>query len=116
MFIIDHSSEDSKACQYNQLDNIVLTTSSDLSAIIIISGTSIKNNIATSITYVHLFSNFLKKTLHHAINIIITDVELFAIRCGINQAIQIPGILYMVIITNALHVAQKIFDLSLHLY
>jgi len=50
----------------------------------VISDASIKNNIATSITYVHLFNKPLKKTLYHAINVTTMKVELFAIRCKID--------------------------------
>jgi len=44
------------------------------------------------------------------------EVELFAIRCGINQAVQIPGSSCIIIITDAIHVAQRIFNFSIHLY
>ena len=54
--------------------------------------------------------------LHHAINITSIEVELFAIRCKINQAVQIPGSSHIIIITDAIHMAQKIFDSSTHLY
>ena len=86
------------------------------SAVIIVSNTSIKNNVTTSIAHVYSFNNLLRKTLYHAINITTTEAELFIIRYSISQAVQIPGILCIIIITDALHVVQKIFDLSLHLY
>ena len=54
--------------------------------------------------------------LYHAINIISMEAELFTIRCGINQAVQIPGSFCIIIITDAIHVAQRIFDFSIHLY
>jgi len=42
--------------------------------------------------------------------------ELFAIRYSINQTVQIQHISYIIVITNAIHTAKKIFDLSVHLY
>ena len=45
-----------------------------------------------------------------------TEAELFAIRCGINQAIGISYIKCIVIITDSLHAAKKIFDSSSHSY
>jgi len=39
-----------------------------------------------------------------------TEAELFAIRCGINQATQIPGTSRIIIVTDTLHVARRIFD------
>jgi len=88
----------------------------DLSIVVIVSNASIKNNIAMSIAYVHSFNSPLKKTLYHAINITTTEAELFAIRCGINQAIQIPGTSHIIIITDALHMAQRIFDSTIYCY
>jgi len=43
-------------------------------------------------------------------------VELFTLRCGINQAIQISGSSHIIVIMDALHVAQKVFDSSTHPY
>jgi len=94
----------------------MLNASSDLSTVVVISDTSIKSNITISVIYDHLFNNPLKKTLHHAINVTSTEAELFSIRCGINQTIQIPSTSYIIIITDALHVIQRIFDLTIHLY
>jgi len=84
--------------------------------VIVVSDTSIKNNVATSITHIHLFNSPLKKMLHHAIGITSTEAELFALRCGINQAVQTPGSSCIIVITDALHVVQKFFDSSIHLY
>jgi len=73
---------------------------------------SIKNNIATSISHVHIHNQPLTKTLHHAVNITSAEVELFAIRCSINQATNSTGIFKIIIITDSIHVARKIFDSS----
>ena len=94
----------------------MLNASFDLSIVVIVSNASIKNNIAMSIAYVHSFNSLLKKTLYHAINVTTTEAELFAIRCGINQAIQIPGTSHIIIITDALHMAQRIFDSTIYCY
>ena len=45
-----------------------------------------------------------------------TEAKLFAIRCGINQAISIPHIKCIVVITDSLYAAKKIFNSSLHSY
>ena len=50
------------------------------------------------------------------INITTTEAKLFAIRCGINQAIQIAGINHIIVVTDSLHTTHRIFDLSVHLY
>jgi len=50
------------------------------------------------------------------INVTTTKAELFTIRCGINQAIDIPNIKHIVVITDFLYATKKIFDSSLHPY
>jgi len=112
----DCSSKESKSHHFSSLNSIMLTILSDLSTVVVVSDTNIKNNIATLITHIHLFNSLLKKTLHYVINITTTEAKLFAIRYGINQAIQIPGISCIIIITNTLHVAQRIFNSTIHLY
>jgi len=70
----------------------------------VVSDTSIRNNVTTSVAPVHLFKRSLKKTLHYTINVTTTEVELFVIRCEINQATQIPDTSYIIIITDTLYV------------
>ena len=45
---------------------------------------SVKNNITTSIAYIHIYNKPITKTLYHTLNVTSTEAELFAIRCGIN--------------------------------
>ena len=77
--------------------------------------TSVKNNIASSITHIHVCNNPIIKTLHHAINITSSEAEFFAIRCGINQATHLHGISKVIVVTDSIHVVKKIFDPSSHL-
>ena len=60
--------------------------------VIVIFDASIKNNITTSISHIYNGQNIIAKTIHYAMNITSTEAELFAIRCGINQAIQVPNV------------------------
>ena len=95
---------------------IYFNTLLELNTVIVILDASIKNNITISIVHVHSFNNHLKKTLYHTIDIMSIETELFALRCGINQAIQIPGSSHIIVITDTLHVAQNLFDSSMHPY
>jgi len=96
---------------------IFIYTLMDFTSIIVVSDTCIKNNIATFISHVHFYSNGIKKTIYHTINISLTKVELFAIRCRINQVVQISKISYIIIIiTNAIHLAKKIFNFMIYPY
>jgi len=48
---------------------------------------SIKNNVVTLIAHIYSYNLPVIKMIHYATNIISTEAELFAIRCGINQAV-----------------------------
>ena len=56
------------------------------------------------------------KTIYHAVNITFTKAKPFAIRCELNQAIQLTNIKYIIIIIDSMHTTKNIFDLSVHLY
>ena len=79
-----------------------------------ITDASIKNNIATSISHIHSANQLLIKTVHHASFVTTTEAELFAIRCGINQACSINNVSKIIIVTDSIHVAKKIFDSDVH--
>ena len=72
--------------------------------------------MATSISHIHSHDNLVVKTIHHAINVTTTEAELFTIRCSINQASHIPNINCIFVITDSIHAAKRIFDLSSHPY
>ena len=80
----DCCSNESKTHYCNNLDNIMIKALTKPNIVIIISDTSIKNNVATSIAHIYSFNSPLKKTLHHTINITSIEVELFTIRYSIN--------------------------------
>jgi len=89
---------------------MVLESSSFPSVAIVASDVSIKNNVATSIAHIHIVDKPLTKTVHYAVNVTSTEVELFAIRCGINQTLRLNNISKIIVITDSIHVAHKIFD------
>jgi len=84
--------------------------------ILIISNTSIKNNVTTLILHICSSQNILAKTIYYVIKITSTEAELFSIRYGINQAIQVPNTKSIIVITDAIHTTRCIFNLSSHLY
>ena len=98
------------------LDNIVFRASSNPSFSIVIFDASIKNYVAMSILYIHSYNRPVIKTIYKAVNITTTEAELFAIWCGINQAVGITNINHIVVIMDFLHTAKRIFDSLLHLY
>ena len=54
--------------------------------------------------------------LYYAVNVTTTEAELFTIRYGINQAVQIPGVAHIIVIMDAIYVMHHIFNLSIHPY
>ena len=102
-----------------QLDNMVIESSNSSSTTIVVTDASIKNNIAISILHMHTHNNThnnpITKTIHHVVHVTSTEAELFAIRYSINQASNCDGIFKIIIVTDSIHVAKKIFNPSLHL-
>jgi len=74
--------------------------SSDLKLVVVIFNTKVKNNVTTLISHIYCHSNEVKKTIYHTVNITSTKAKLFAIRYEINQAIHIPDVSHIIIITN----------------
>jgi len=97
-----------------ELNEMVLRNSSIPNTALVITNASIKNDITTSIAHIHSTNRPLIKTVHHASFITSSEAELFAIGCGINQACLLNNVSKIVIITDSIHVAKKIFDPGLH--
>ena len=77
---------------------------------------NIKNNIAISISHVHIANYLVIKMLYHAAFVTTTEAKLFMIKYSINQACTKENISKIIIITNSTHAAKKIFDTSSHSY
>jgi len=96
------------------LNNIALNSSSEPSVALVVSDASIKNHVAISIARIHVYNKQVIKTIHQAVNVTSTEAELFAIRCGINQATNLQDIRKIVVIMDSIHSAKKIFDFLSH--
>ena len=83
---------------------------------LIIMDASVKNNIAIFISHTHIHNKPIMKTLHQAVNVTSTEAELFTIRYSINQVMNLNNISKIIIVTDSIYTAKKIFNLSLHPY
>ena len=100
----------------HQLDKMVLESSLFPSSAIIASDASIKNNVATLISYTYVYNRPITKMIYHAVHVTSTEAELFAIRCSINQASNFNNVSKIIVVTNSIHAARKIFEPSVHPY
>jgi len=107
--------KNNKKCS-QQLNEMTLQLSSSPYMAIVVTDASVKKDIATSISHMHICNHPLTKTVYHAVYVMSTEAELFAIRCGINQACSKKDISKIVVITNSIHTAKKIFDSKSHPY
>ena len=98
----------------HQLDNIAITSLLNHLYTLVISDTGIKNNIATSIAHIHTHDKPIIKMIYHTVNVTSTEAKLFIIRYSINQVVNLPGIYKIVVITDLIHTAKRIFDSSIH--
>jgi len=114
-FNLSNKEKNDKNCLH-QLDSMVIESSSTTSTAITVTDANIKNNIATAVSYTHIPNRPLSKTRHHSAFVMSTEAELFAIRYGINQASLIDNISKIIVVTDFIHTARKIFDISPHPY
>ena len=114
--LVNKKEKNQNKTRNQELDDMVLQCSSEPNTALMITNASIKNNIATSILHIHSANRPLIKTVHHASFITSTEAELFAIRCGINQACSINNVSKIVIVTDSIHAAKKIFNCGSHPY
>ena len=106
----------SNKLRFQQLDDMMFHSSSSPHTAIVVTDTSIKNNIATSVSHIHIYDHPLIKMVHHMVFITSIEAELFAMRCSISQACNKENISKIIIVTDSIHVAKKIFDDKTHLY
>ena len=52
--------------------------------------------------------------IHHVVYVTSTEAELFVIRYSINQALNLDNVSKVIVITDSIYVARKIFELSVH--
>ena len=87
--MIDHKDAKARTAHHNKLENIFKDSSQNNDIILVISNTSVKNNITTLVLYIRREHEIIKKTIYHVMNVMSTKTELFAMRCNISQASQI---------------------------
>jgi len=89
---------------------MTLQSSSSSHTAIIVTDASVKNDIATLVSHIHIHNHPLIKTVHHVAFITSTEAELFAIRYGINQVCSKENVSKIIVVTDFIHVAKKLFD------
>jgi len=99
-----------------QLNDMTIVSSLSSHTTLVVFDASIKHDIATLVSHIHMQDKPLIKIVHHVVFITSTEVELFAIRCSLNQACNEEEISKIIVITDSIHMAKKIFDMKSHLY
>ena len=107
--------EKSDKSHIQQLNSMVIKAFSSQFTAIVTLDVSIKNDITTSISHTHTSNQPLIKTIHHAAFVTSTEAEMFAIKYSINQATAKSNVSKIVVITNSIHAAKKIFNPSSYL-
>jgi len=114
--LVNKREENQNKLWSQELDKMVLCCSSDPLSALVVTNASIKNDIATSISHIHSFNRPIVKTVYHASFVTSMEAELFAIRCSFNQACSIDNVSKIVIVTDSIHVAKRIFNCDSHPY
>jgi len=83
---------------------------------LIILDVSVKNSIATSISYIHRGQEIITKSIYYTMNIIFFEVKLFTIKYSIYYTTQLQNVSWIVVITHAISAARRIFDSFIYLH
>ena len=114
--LVNWKDTDALKSHHNRLDNVYEDLLTNQDTLLFIADASIKNNVVISVLHIQKGQNIINKSIHHAMNVNSIKAKLFAIRCRINQAIQIWNVSQIVIITDAIPAVKQIFDISVHSY
>jgi len=102
-YIVNHKEKEIRNTHVQYLNKVFKNFFSDSNIVVIITDVSIKKDYATSISHVYFSSNIIAKTIYQAVNVMSTEVELFTIRCGINQTVQVYNVAHIIVITDIIH-------------
>ena len=94
--LVNCKDTDTRIAHHNNLKNIYENSHNNHEFILIITDVSVKNNTAASVLHIQREHEIIVKTIYHAINVLSTEAEMFAIRCGISYAFQLQIITYIV--------------------
>jgi len=81
---IDGKNKENRKAYIQKLNTIIFEASKDSRTSVIILDASIKNQVTISIVHIHTYNSLVVKMIHYAVNVTLTEAELFAIRCSIN--------------------------------
>jgi len=70
----------------------VIEASNSPSTTIVVTDTSIKNNVVTLVLHIHTYNNPIAKTIHYVVHITSTEAKLFAIRMWPEKSLTYPCI------------------------
>jgi len=79
------SSDHSFKLYLQQLDALAIESSASATNALMITDTSVRNNVMSFIAHIHVHNKPVIKILHHAVNITSTEAEFFVLCYGINQ-------------------------------
>ena len=82
-YLADCKDTNATITHQNKLENIFESLSNNQYTVL-----SVKNRVTTSVLHIWKEYKIIVKTVHHIINVLSTEAELFAIRCNISWAFQ----------------------------
>ena len=107
--LVNKKDKDKDKIHAQELDNMVLWNSSSHHTALVITDVSIKHDITTSISHVHIANHLLTKPVHHAVFVTSMEAELFTIRYSINQACSKENISKVIVVTDSICYSTKVW-------
>jgi len=82
----------------------------------IIADEGVKNGTATAISHVWHTNARIKRLQMHTMNMLSTEAEIMAIHMGLDFTLSMENTGHITLITDSIHAAKRIFDMSSHPY
>jgi len=109
--VVSYSDTEAKIAHIRCLNNIYESVSLDSKTTLVITDASLKDNKVVTVAYVYKDRD-IHKIKQYTMNVTTTESDLFAIRCGITRALSWQNTNYIIVITDIVYAAKKIFDIS----
>jgi len=111
----DSKKQNKKEIHLKNLNNTFSFSQSYSSHICIIADGGVKARTTTVISHIWQNNAIMHKPKMYATNITSTEAKIMSMHLGLEQALEIVDVKKITIITDAIHGAQKLFDISLYL-
>lgn len=115
-FASTNTNTEQKKKHLNDLKNTFSSSQISSSSICIIADGGVKKDTTSAIAHIWNLNKVVKRVALHATKVTSNEAEIMAIRLGLNYAFSCEHTKHITVITDSIHGARKIIDMTNHSY